>query len=55
MIQQFVVLGVYKTTNESDTVYDVIVDGEVIQTRKKLGTALLDLAEQIDKKIGVIK
>lgn len=59
MLQQFVVLGVYKERDESKADddpdkfrYHVIVDGELKFTRRKLTSALLDLAAQIDAKVG---
>lgn len=53
---QFIVLGIYKRNDEETggfpIVFDVIVDGEVIQTCRKKNTALLRLADELDKKVG---
>lgn len=59
MLQQFVVLGIYKERDETRADkdpnkfrYHVIVDGELKFTRRRLTTALVDLADQIDAKVG---
>lgn len=55
MIKQFVVLGIYQRNQHLapyDVVYEVIVDGKIVETCKRRGTALLRLAEELDKKVG---
>jgi hypothetical protein len=59
MLMQFVVLGIYKVRDETRADndpdkfrYHVIVDGELKFTRRRLTSALLDLAAQIDAKVG---
>lgn len=58
MLMQFIVLGIHRRNQEPDAgpegaiVFDVIVDGEVVETCRMRGTALVRLAEEIDKKIG---
>jgi hypothetical protein len=53
MIAQFLHLGIYARHNEFDQiVYDVYAMGKLVRTCKKKGTALLTLAEELDKQIG---
>lgn len=53
MLLQFIELGIYRRNDDDDSiVYDVIVDGVVVKTCNRKGTALIELAAQIDAKIG---
>ena len=54
MLLQFIILGIYERNDYSpphNIVFDVIVDGAVVKTCKKRGTALIELASEIDKKV----
>lgn len=56
MLLMFIELGIYRRLDYGDKskmVFDVIVDGAVVKTCKRRGSALLELADQIDKKLGV--
>lgn len=56
MLLMFIELGIYRRNDYGDKgkiVFDVIVDGAVVKTCKRRGTALIELADHIDKKIGV--